>query len=97
MTSKSSAKHTYTCPHCGAVYEASAARRGKGSYRTATCFYCGDVMAEWNGPARHYHRTEQPRTATQIAKIVDEVAASRSDDRKRRRARRGKGGSPTSH
>jgi len=87
MTNRSSAKPQYTCPHCGAVYEVSAARRGKATYRTATCSYCGDVMAEWNGPARHYHRIKQPRTATHVAKIVEEVASEKSDRRKPRRPR----------
>jgi transcription elongation factor Elf1 len=64
MSRKPSAKHKYTCPHCGAAYEVSAVRDGKPAYRTATCSYCGDVMAEWNGPARHYHRIRHPRTAT---------------------------------
>src|SRR5437763_8469182 len=91
MTNKSSAKPQYTCPHCGAVYEVSAARRGKATYRTATCSYCGDVMAEWNGPARHYHRIKRPHTATQLAKIVDEVASDRSRGRKPQRPGRRKG------
>jgi len=88
MTSKSSAKHKHTCPHCGAVYEMSGARRGKGSYHTATCSYCGDIMAEWNGPARHYHRIKSPRTSTHVAKIVAEVASDKRDGRQSRGARR---------
>jgi predicted RNA-binding Zn-ribbon protein involved in translation (DUF1610 family) len=88
VTRKSSAEHKYTCPHCGAVYEVRAPRRGKASYHTATCSYCGDVMAEWNGPARHYHRIKSPRTATHVAKIVAEVASDKRDGRRSRRASR---------
>src|SRR5215475_11239620 len=88
MSGKSSAKHKFTCPHCGAVYEVSAVRHSKPAYRTVTCSYCGDVMAEWNGPARHYHRIESPRTATQVAKIVNEVASERGGKHKPRRSGR---------
>jgi predicted RNA-binding Zn-ribbon protein involved in translation (DUF1610 family) len=92
MSRKSSAKHKFTCPHCGAAYEVSAVRHVKPAYRTATCSYCGDVMAEWNGPSRHYHRIKHPRSATQVAKIVEEVASGRRNQRRLKRPRRGKRG-----
>ena len=45
-------------------------------YRTAVCSYCGDVMAEWHGHARHYRRTRRPPDPTTLARTIVEMAAS---------------------
>src|SRR5438034_728292 len=58
---------THTCPHCGARYEVTHKRRGEPAYHTAVCSYCGDVMAEWDGCTRHYHRIKRPRASVVAA------------------------------
>jgi hypothetical protein len=47
---------------------------GKRDYHTAVCSYCGDVMVEWFGRARHYRRKKRPRDAAQFAKNVVDIA-----------------------
>src|SRR5262249_36568294 len=61
---------TYTCPHCGVTYKMTVRRGGKPMYRTAVCSYCGDVMAEWYGHARHYRRTRRPPDPTTLARTL---------------------------
>jgi hypothetical protein len=40
---------TYNCPHCRAVYEVSVKRAALKAEGSATCEFCGSVMAEWHG------------------------------------------------
>src|SRR5260370_22115128 len=77
----------HICPECGAVYEMTENRRSRVAYHTAVCSYCGDVMAEWDGGARHYHRVKRPQPLTQAAKVVADIAAANSDKRKSQGAR----------
>jgi hypothetical protein len=81
--STSSSKHI--CRHCGAVYQVGETRRcRRPSYHTAVCSFCGDMMAEWRGCARHYHRVKRPRPLVQARKIVAEVASGRARSGKAR-------------
>jgi len=58
------------------------------AFRTAICSYCGDVMAQWDGCARRYHRVRSPRSSTHAAKLVAEIAAPKRRN-PRAEARRG--------
>jgi hypothetical protein len=70
------------------TYKMTVRRGGKPMYRTAVCSYCGDVMAEWHGHARHYRRTRRPPDPTTLARtIVDMAASGRQCKRRRGKAR----------
>ena len=72
-----SSKHI--CPHCGAVYQMTERGRcRRPTYHTAACSFCGDVMAEWRGCARHYHRIKRPRPLAHARKIVAQAAVGNS-------------------
>jgi hypothetical protein len=60
----------FSCPHCGAVYEVKVRSDSKSDYRNAVCSYCGDVMGEWRGKARHYRRTGR---APDKMQLVDSI------------------------
>jgi hypothetical protein len=78
----------YTCPQCGAIYEVREERRGRSTYHIAVCSYCGDVMAQWEGCARHYRRIGRPRSVTRAAKVVAEAACTKPPREKRARSLR---------
>jgi predicted RNA-binding Zn-ribbon protein involved in translation (DUF1610 family) len=76
----------YTCPHCGAPYEVRKERKARSTYHIAVCSYCGDVMAEWEGCARHYRRIGRPSSVTRATKVVAEAAGTKPPRGKRARS-----------
>jgi Adenylate kinase, active site lid len=55
---------TYTCPHCGAIYEVTIRRPPSPDRNDAYCDVCGEVMAEWDNTAvpsfKLIHKPERP-------------------------------------
>jgi phage FluMu protein Com len=74
MSTQEPRSSQFKCPHCGALYDVAIRPHSHSDYHTIVCSYCGDVMAEWHGKARHYRRRKRPRDRAQFAKKIVAVA-----------------------
>src|SRR2546421_464885 len=74
MSTQESRSSQFKCPHCEALYDVAIRPHSQSDYHTIVCSYCGDVMAEWHGKARHYRRRKRPRDPAQFAKKIVAIA-----------------------